>query len=164
MTIQKYAASFEAALRLCASREDVRILRRVRSISELVTEGPPIGRTRPIAIVDTETTSVDVQTAEVIEIAAAMVLIDEPGETPRCQQTPMMWAETAEWRTTWRTTFRSVANGPSSPPDARLLSGLMPPAQFASAAFSVKLRPPMGHLAVWQKCSRASRARKEKRG
>ena len=80
MTIQNDAASFEAALRLCASREDVRILRRVRPISELVTEGPPIGPTRRIAIVDTETTSVDVQTAEVIEIAAAVVLVDEAGE------------------------------------------------------------------------------------
>lgn len=80
MTIQNDAASFEAALRLCASREDVRILRRVRPISELVNDGPQIGPTRRIAIVDTETTSVDVQTAEVIEIAAAVVLVDEAGE------------------------------------------------------------------------------------
>lgn len=80
MTIHNDAASFEAALHLCASREDVRILRRVRPISELVTEGPSIGPTRRIAIVDTETTSVDVQTAEVIEIAAAVVLVDETGE------------------------------------------------------------------------------------
>lgn len=80
MTIQNDAASFEAALRLCASREDVRILRRVRPIYALVSDGPPIGRTRRIAIVDTETTSVDVQTAEVIEIAAAVVLVDETGE------------------------------------------------------------------------------------
>jgi DNA polymerase-3 subunit epsilon len=80
MTIQNDAALFEAALRLCASREDVRILRRVRPISELVNDGPQIGPTRRIAIVDTETTSVDVQTAEVIEIAAAVVLVDEAGE------------------------------------------------------------------------------------
>ena len=80
MTIHNDAASFEAALRLCASREDVRILRRVRPISELANDGPPIGPTRRIAIVDTETTSVDVQTAEVIEIAAAVVLVDEAGE------------------------------------------------------------------------------------
>lgn len=79
MTIQNDAASFEAALRLCATREDVRILRRVRPISELVSDGPPIGPTRRIAIVDTETTSVDVQTAEVIEIAAAIVLVDDTG-------------------------------------------------------------------------------------
>ena len=80
MTIQNDAASFEAALQLCASCADVRILRRVRPIAELVNDGPPIGRTRRIAIVDTETTSVDVQTAEVIEIAAAVVLVDEAGE------------------------------------------------------------------------------------
>lgn len=87
MTIQNDAASFEAALRLCATRADVRILRRVRPISELVTEGPPIGPTRRIAIVDTETTSVDVQTAEVIEIAAAVVLIDDAGEIRAVEET-----------------------------------------------------------------------------
>ena len=87
MTIPNDAASFEAALRLCASREDVRILRRVRPISELVNDGPPIGRTRRIAIVDTETTSVDVQTAEVIEIAAAVVLVDDAGEIRAVKET-----------------------------------------------------------------------------
>ncbi len=87
MTIQNDAASFEAALQLCASCADVRILRRVRPISELVTEGPPIGPTRRIAIVDTETTSVDVQTAEVIEIAAAVVLVDEAGEIRAVEET-----------------------------------------------------------------------------
>ena len=87
MTIHNDAASFEAALRLCASREDVRILRCVRPISELVSDGPPIGRTRRIAIVDTETTSVDVQTAEVIEIAAAVVLVDDGGEIRAVEET-----------------------------------------------------------------------------
>ena len=87
MTIHNDAASFEAALRLCASREDVRILRRVRPISELVNEGPSIGRTRRIAIVDTEATSVDVQTAEVIEIAAAVVLVDDAGEMRAVEET-----------------------------------------------------------------------------
>lgn len=87
MTIQNDAASFEAALRLCATREDVRILRRVRPISELVSDGPPIGPTRRIAIVDTETTSVDVQTAEVIEIAAAIVLVDDTGEIRVVEET-----------------------------------------------------------------------------
>lgn len=87
MTIQNDAASFEAALRLCATREDVRILRRVRPISELVNDGPPIGPTRRIAIVDTETTSVDVQTAEVIEIAAAVVLVDDAGEIRAVEET-----------------------------------------------------------------------------
>ena len=87
MTIQNDAASFEAALRLCATREDVRILRRVRPISELVSDGPPIGPTRRIAIVDTEATSVDVQTAEVIEIAAAVVLVDDAGEMRAVEET-----------------------------------------------------------------------------
>lgn len=87
MTIQNDAASFEAALRLCATREDVRILRRVRPIFELVNDGPPIGPTRRIAIVDTETTSVDVQTAEVIEIAAAVVLVDDAGEIRAVEET-----------------------------------------------------------------------------
>ena len=87
MTTHNAAASFEAALRLCASREDVRILRRVRPISALVNDGPPIGRTRRIAIVDTETTSVDVQTAEVIEIAAAVVLVDDAGEMRAVEET-----------------------------------------------------------------------------
>ena len=87
MTIQNDAASFEAALRLCASREDVRILRRMRPISELVNSGPPIGSTRRIAIVDTEATSVDVQTAEVIEIAAAVVLVDDAGEMRAVEET-----------------------------------------------------------------------------
>lgn len=87
MTMHNDAASFEAALRLCASREDVRILRRVRPISELVSGGPPIGRTRRVAIVDTETTSVDVQTGEVIEIAAAIVLVDDAGEIRAVEET-----------------------------------------------------------------------------
>ena len=87
MTTHNAAASFEAALRLCATREDVRILRRVRPISELVSDGPPIGPTRRIAIVDTETTSVDVQTAEVIEIAAAIVLVDDTGEIRVVEET-----------------------------------------------------------------------------
>ncbi|MBA4751308.1 MAG: DNA polymerase III subunit epsilon [Sphingopyxis sp.] len=87
MTIHNDAASFEAALRLCASREDVRILRRVRPISALANDGPPIGPTRRIAIVDTETTSVDVQTAEVIEIAAAVVLVDDAGEIRAVEET-----------------------------------------------------------------------------
>ena len=38
MTIQNDAASFEAALRLCATRDDVRILRRVRPISALAND------------------------------------------------------------------------------------------------------------------------------
>lgn len=87
MTIHNDAASFEAALRLCATREDVRILRRVRPISALANDGPPIGPTRRIAIVDTETTSVDVQTAEVIEIAAAVVLVDDAGEIRAVEET-----------------------------------------------------------------------------
>ena len=87
MTTHNAAASFEAALRLCASREDVRILRRMRPISELVNSGPPIGSTRRIAIVDTEATSVDVQTAEVIEIAAAVVLVDDAGEMRAVEET-----------------------------------------------------------------------------
>ena len=87
MTTHNAAASFEAALRLCASREDVRILRRMRPISELVNSGPPIGSTRRIAIVDTEATSVDVQTAEVIEIAAAIVLVDDTGEIRVVEET-----------------------------------------------------------------------------
>ena len=87
MTIDNDAASFEAALRLCASCKDVRILRRVRPISELVNDGPQIGPTRRIAIVDTETTSVDVQTAEVIEIAAAIVLVDDTGEIRAVEET-----------------------------------------------------------------------------
>ena len=87
MTIQNDAASFEAALRLCATRDDVRILRRVRPISALANDGPPIGPTRRIAIVDTETTSVDVQTAEVIEIAAAVVLVDDAGEIRAVEET-----------------------------------------------------------------------------
>ena len=87
MTTHNAAASFEAALRLCATREDVRILRRMRPISELVNSGPPIGSTRRIAIVDTEATSVDVQTAEVIEIAAAVVLVDDAGEMRAVEET-----------------------------------------------------------------------------
>ena len=87
MTTHNAAASFEAALRLCASREDVRILRRVRPIHELVNDGPPIGSTRRIAIVDTAATSVDVQTAEVIEIAAAVVLVDHAGEIRAVEET-----------------------------------------------------------------------------
>ena len=74
MTTHNAAASFEAALRLCATREDVRILRRVRPISELVSDGPPIGRKRRIAIVDTETTSVDVQTAEARPYSVAFAI------------------------------------------------------------------------------------------
>ena len=87
MTIQNDTASFEAALRLCATRDDVRILRRVRPISALTNDRPPIGPTRRIAVVDTETTSVDVQTAEVIEIAAAVVLVDDAGEIRAVEET-----------------------------------------------------------------------------
>ena len=52
-----------------------------------MNDGPPIGSTRRIAIVDTEATSVDVQTAEVIEIAAAVVLVDDAGEIRAVEET-----------------------------------------------------------------------------
>ena len=66
----------------CAENDDwdIRILRRVGPIANLVRPMTTPGPTRRVALVDTETTSTDTRTAEVIDIAVAILQVDDDGE------------------------------------------------------------------------------------
>ncbi|WP_287941909.1 3'-5' exonuclease [Sphingopyxis sp.] len=80
MEFQNGTASLEAALLLCAQQPDVRVLRRVGPIDRLVSERATRGRVRRIGIVDTEATSTNARSAELLDIAVAVLLVDAAGE------------------------------------------------------------------------------------
>ena len=80
MKYQNGTASLEAALSLCAQQPDVRVLRRVGPIDRLVSERATRGRVRRIGIVDTEATSTNARSAELLDIAVAVLLVDAAGE------------------------------------------------------------------------------------
>ena len=87
MEYQNGTASLEAALLLCAQQPDVRVLRRVGPIDRLVSDRPAWGNVRRIGVVDTEATSTNAQTAELIDIAVAVLLVDAAGEIVGVERT-----------------------------------------------------------------------------
>ena len=62
---------------------DIRILRRVSSPDEFPLAIEPMGETRRVAIVDTETTGVNPMTDEIIDIAVVIVEADSLGQIVR---------------------------------------------------------------------------------
>lgn len=80
MEYQNGTAALEAALSLCAQQPHVRVLRRVGNIDRLVSERATRGRVRRIGIVDTEATSTNARSAELLDIAVAVLLVDAAGE------------------------------------------------------------------------------------
>lgn len=62
---------------------DIRILRRVNTPDTFPLTADPVGTTRRIAIVDTETTGTDPQLDEIIDIAVIIVEVDEAGQIVR---------------------------------------------------------------------------------
>jgi DNA polymerase-3 subunit epsilon len=62
---------------------DIRILRRVNTPDTFPLAADPVGTTRRIAIVDTETTGTDPQLDEIIDIAVIIVEVDEAGQIVR---------------------------------------------------------------------------------
>ncbi|WP_374395077.1 3'-5' exonuclease [Sphingopyxis sp.] len=87
MEYQNGTASLEAALLLCAQQPDVRVLRRVGPIDRLVSDRPAQGDVRRIGVVDTEATSTNAQTAELIDIAVAVLLVDAGGDIVGVERT-----------------------------------------------------------------------------
>lgn len=66
-----------------AADPDIRILRRVNTPDAFPLAADPVGATRRIAIVDTETTGVDPLLDEIIDIAVVIVEADERGQIVR---------------------------------------------------------------------------------
>lgn len=79
--IRHLAAS--AILSEGAHDADIRILRRVSSPGDFPLASEPIGKTRRVAIVDTETTGTDPMTDEIIDIAVMIVEADSLGQIVR---------------------------------------------------------------------------------
>ncbi len=73
-------ASTEAALLSLARDPDVRVLRRASSLADFTLAPGAIEPIRRVAIVDTETTSLDPANGEIIDLAVVMVDVNARGE------------------------------------------------------------------------------------
>lgn len=83
MTHINSAVSAEAALSLCAGDADIRILRRVSSLSDFPLSESGDGQVRTVAVLDTETTGTDPDRDEIIDIAVVIVTVDTDGQIVR---------------------------------------------------------------------------------
>jgi DNA polymerase-3 subunit epsilon len=79
MTTLHGAPSAEAAPSADARGPDIRILRRVSLLADFPLAEPGDGAIRRIAIVDTETTGIDPDRDEVIDVAVVVVEVDAAG-------------------------------------------------------------------------------------
>ena len=80
MTHHISTASAEAVLSSCAGDANIKILRRVSSLSDFPLAEPGDGPVRTIAVIDTETTGTDPDRDEIIDIAVVIIAVDAVGQ------------------------------------------------------------------------------------